>query len=137
MLLVPNNYKMPAFARNQVPEILNISHLLDHRLRCWRFVLNRGRRRKAMTDLAGDGEDAASCSVPGGGDAEMSPETGTARLAATSPVEVRSKNLGWRVWDLRMGSTPLAAGVGEDRWSVVVAGVEEDHRSCGGRGWIR
>jgi hypothetical protein len=33
--------------------------------------------------------------VSGGGEAETSPETGTVRLAARSPAEVRSRNLGW------------------------------------------
>jgi hypothetical protein len=47
--------------------------------------------------LVRDGEDTASCGVPGGGEARTSPETWTARLAAASPVEVRPKTLEFRV----------------------------------------
>jgi hypothetical protein len=66
-------------------------------------MVNRERRRRATTDLAEDEEDTAGRGVPGGDEAETSPETGMAWLAATSPVKVRLKNLGWAMRDLRMG----------------------------------
>lgn len=42
-------------------------------------------------DLVGDGEDAASYGVPGVGETRTSPKTGTTRLAAASPAEVRPR----------------------------------------------
>jgi hypothetical protein len=44
--------------------------------------------------LTGNGEDVDGRSIPGGGEAETSPEMGTVRLAAKSSMEVMSKNLG-------------------------------------------
>ena len=43
----------------------------------------------AAEHLAGDGDDTAGHDVPSEGEAWTSPETGTTRLAAASPVEVR------------------------------------------------
>jgi hypothetical protein len=99
-------------------------------------MLNRERRRKATTDLAGDGEDTAGRGVPGGGEAETSPETGMARLATTSPVEVRLKNLGWAMRDLRMGmrwSLELGKIVGV-RWSPELRKIAE---ATTAGGWVR
>jgi hypothetical protein len=44
--------------------------------------------------LTRNGEGVDGRSIPGGGEAEISPEMGTVRLAVKSPMEVMSKNLG-------------------------------------------
>jgi hypothetical protein len=50
-----------------------------------------------VDDLTGDGDGAAGCGITGGEEERMSPEPGTAWLAATSPVEARKRNLGFGV----------------------------------------
>jgi hypothetical protein len=54
-------------------------------------------RKNAASPSPGDGDDAAGRVVAGGGEAMTSPETGTTRLAATSPAEARKRALGGRV----------------------------------------
>jgi hypothetical protein len=80
---------------------------------CWRFARSWERRRKETADLIRDREDVASRGIPGGGEAETSPEARAAWLAATIPVEVRLKNLGWGCGGHQ---SVVVAGVGEDRW---------------------
>jgi hypothetical protein len=69
---------------------LYLRHLLVRPIELLEIRAEPGKKK---ADLARHEEDVAG--VPGGGEAETSPETGTAWLAATSPAEVRSKNLGW------------------------------------------
>jgi hypothetical protein len=54
-------------------------------------------RKNAAPPSPGDGDDAAGRVVAGGGEVRTSSETGTTRLAATSPVEARKRALGGRV----------------------------------------
>jgi hypothetical protein len=106
--------------------LLNLRHLLVHSIELLGFALSRGRTK---ADLVENGEDAASRGVPGGGEDETSPETRTARLAVTSPAEVRSKNLWWRYEILgsrvrwspklgKMGGIRERPGMTANRWWV-------------------
>jgi hypothetical protein len=58
-------------------------------------------RKNAALPSPGDGDDAAGRVVAGGGESRTSPETGTTRLAATSPAEARKRALGG--WVLVLG----------------------------------
>jgi hypothetical protein len=66
--------------------------------------------------------------VPGGGEAETSPEAGMARLAATLPVEVRLKNLGWGVVVIGVRWLPEFGKIGGFR-----VGCRILRFGCGGR----
>jgi hypothetical protein len=102
-----------AFARNQLLEILiNHIHLLVHPIKMLEIRAEPGKKKKRDGQPRRRREDAAGHGVPGGGEAKTSPETGTARLAATLPAEVRLKNLGWGCGGRR---SAVVAGVGEDR----------------------
>jgi hypothetical protein len=74
---------------------------------------SRRRWRRCGWALTGDGEDVVGRGISGGGEAETSPETGTVRLAARLPSEVRSRNLGLGCGGRR---SVVVARVGKDRW---------------------
>jgi hypothetical protein len=104
------------FSRNQAHEILlNLSHLLVHSIKVLEIRAEPRKKKKGDGSPCWRWEDAAGRGVLGGGEAETSPETGTARLAATSSVEVRSKNIVWGFGTLEWGCGGC--------WSAVVARV--------------
>jgi hypothetical protein len=56
--------------------LLNLRHLLVHPIELLEICAKSGKKK---ADLAEDGEDVAGRDVPGGGEAETSPKTRTAR----------------------------------------------------------